>query len=65
MPDTLTHYFLNVTYIMLRLVCLRWRDYPGHDITYGENPCAHSQVEFASDVDQVAEGNYAPKAYHD
>src|SRR3974390_1855852 len=37
----------------------------GPVITYEEKPSAHSQVEFAFDVDQVAEGNYAPKAYHD
>jgi hypothetical protein len=34
-------------------------------ITYEDKPSAHSQVEFAFDVDQVAEGNYASKAYHD
>jgi hypothetical protein len=37
----------------------------GTVITYEENPSAHSKVEFAFDVDQVAEGHYAPKAYHD
>jgi hypothetical protein len=37
----------------------------GPVITYEEDPAAHSRVEFAFDVDQVAEGNYAPKAYHD
>ena len=37
----------------------------GPVITYDEKPSAHSQVEFGFDVDQVAEGNYAPRAYHD
>jgi len=37
----------------------------GHVITYDQKPSAHSQVEFGFDVDQVAEGNYAPRAYHD
>ena len=37
----------------------------GPVITYEDKPSAHLQVEFGFDVDQVAEGNYAPKAYHD
>src|SRR5258707_2557526 len=37
----------------------------GPIVTYGEKPSAHMKVEFGFDVDQVAEGNYAPKAYHD
>ena len=37
----------------------------GPVITYDEKPSAHSQVEFGFDVDQVAEGNYASRAYHD
>ena len=37
----------------------------GPVVTYEESPSAHSRVEFGFDVDQVAEGNYAPKAYHD
>ena len=37
----------------------------GPVIPYDEKPSAHSQVEFGFDVDQVAEGNYAPGAYHD
>lgn len=37
----------------------------GPVITYEDKPSAHSLVEFAFDVDQVAEGHYAPKAYHD
>jgi hypothetical protein len=37
----------------------------GPVITYEDKPSAHLQVEFAFDVDQVAEGHYAPKAYHD
>src|SRR6201988_1636961 len=37
----------------------------GSVVTYGEKPSAHMKVEYGFDVDQVAEGNYAPKAYHD
>ena len=37
----------------------------GPVITYDQKPSAHSQVEFGFDVDQVAEGNYAPHAYHE
>ena len=37
----------------------------GPVVTYEDNPSAHAKVEFAFDVDQVAAGNYAPKAYHD
>ena len=37
----------------------------GSVITYDQKPSAHTQVEFGFDVDQVAEGNYAPHAYHD
>ena len=34
-------------------------------VTYQASPSAHMKVEYGFDVDQVAEGNYAPKAYHD
>ncbi len=34
-------------------------------VTYQANPSAHKKVEFGFDVDQVAEGNYAPNAYHE
>jgi hypothetical protein len=37
----------------------------GQVVTYEEKPSAHMKVEYGFDVDQVAEGNYAPKAYHD
>jgi len=37
----------------------------GSVVTYDQKPSAHSQVEFGFDVDQVAEGNYASRAYHD
>ena len=45
--------------------------YPGLEkkygpvVTYQEKPSAHMKVEYGFDVDQVAQGNYAPKAYHD
>lgn len=37
----------------------------GAVVTYQEKPSAHMKVEYGFDVDQVAEGNYAPKDYHD
>ena len=37
----------------------------GPVVTYEEEPSAHMKVEFGFDVDQVAKGHYAPKAYHD
>jgi hypothetical protein len=37
----------------------------GPIVTYQEKPSAHMKVEYGFDVDQVAEANYAPKAYHD
>lgn len=37
----------------------------GPAVTYEEKPSAHMKVEYGFDVDQVAKGNYAPKAYHD
>jgi hypothetical protein len=37
----------------------------GPVVTYEEKPSAHMKVEFGFDVDQVAKGHYAPKAYHD
>jgi hypothetical protein len=37
----------------------------GEVVTYEDKPPAHMKVEFGFDVDQVAKGHYAPKAYHD
>ena len=37
----------------------------GPVVTYADNPAAHLRVEFAFDVIQVAQGHYAPEAYHD
>jgi hypothetical protein len=37
----------------------------GNDITYAQNPAAHLKTEFGFDVVQVANGHYAPEAYHD
>jgi hypothetical protein len=37
----------------------------GPVVTYEKKPSAHMKVEFGFDVDQVAKGHYAPKAYHD
>jgi hypothetical protein len=37
----------------------------GNVITYADDKVSHLKVEFAFDVSQVAQGNYAPNAYHD
>jgi hypothetical protein len=37
----------------------------GRSVTYAQDPVAHLKVEFSFDVDEVAEGHYAPEAYHD
>jgi hypothetical protein len=37
----------------------------GENVTYAENPSAHLKTEFGFDVLQVANGSYAPDAYHD
>jgi hypothetical protein len=37
----------------------------GNVVTYEQKPIAHSRVEIAFDVLQIARGNYAAQAYHD
>jgi len=37
----------------------------GDTVTYADDKTSHIKVEFAFDVSQVAQGNYAPQAYHD
>ena len=37
----------------------------GNSVTYENSPAAHLSVEFGFDVLQVAQGHYAPEAYHD
>jgi hypothetical protein len=37
----------------------------GADITYEDDPVSHLRTEFSFDVVGVAEGQYAPEAYHD
>jgi hypothetical protein len=37
----------------------------GNLILYENNPAAHLKTEFGFDVLEVAQGHYAPKAYHD
>lgn len=37
----------------------------GKVATYEDSPADHLKVEFSFDVDQVANGHYAPEAYHD
>lgn len=37
----------------------------GNTVTYENSPSAHLKVEFGLDMLQVAQGHYAPEAYHD
>jgi hypothetical protein len=37
----------------------------GDVVTYEQNPLAHVKTEFGFDVLEVAQGRYAPEAYHD
>ena len=37
----------------------------GRLVTYAQDPVAHLRVEFSFDVVEVAQGHYAPDAYHD
>lgn len=37
----------------------------GNVITYEDDPLAHLMTEFGFDVLEIAEGNFAPQAYHD
>jgi len=37
----------------------------GRSVTYAQDPGAHLKVEFSFDVEEVAEGHYAPDAYRD
>ncbi|HYV95915.1 MAG TPA: zinc dependent phospholipase C family protein [Gemmatimonadaceae bacterium] len=37
----------------------------GNTVTFEQKPSAHIQTEFGFDVLQVAQGHYAPQAYHD
>lgn len=37
----------------------------GDIVTYDEDPTAHLKTEYAFDVEEIAQGNYAPGAYHD
>src|SRR5262249_27892442 len=36
----------------------------GGTVTYADDNVSHLKVEFAFDVSQVAQGHYAPEAYH-
>jgi hypothetical protein len=37
----------------------------GRTVTYQDDPTAHLRTEFGFDVIEVAQGHYAPEAYHD
>jgi len=68
---SLAHYFAdNVGHavavnLAVPLTYPRLRAKYGPVMTYDEDPSAHLKVEFGFDVMEVAQGNYAPQAYHD
>jgi hypothetical protein len=37
----------------------------GNDVTYEDDPVSHLRTEFSFDVISIAQGQYAPEAYHD
>lgn len=47
------------------LIYPKLRQKYGSRVTYEDSPSAHLKTEFGFDVVQVANGKYAPKAYHD
>ncbi|MDB5005091.1 MAG: hypothetical protein JWQ34_3316 [Mucilaginibacter sp.] len=53
------------TNLVVPMVYPELKEKYGNVVTYEENPIAHSRVEIAFDVLQVARGNYASQAYHD
>ncbi len=53
------------TNLVVPMVYPKLREKYGKVVTYEEKPIAHSRVEIAFDVLQIARGNYASQAYHD
>jgi hypothetical protein len=53
------------TNLVVPMVYPELKEKYGNVVTYEENPIAHSRVEIAFDVLQIARGNYASQAYHD
>ncbi|MDB5030085.1 MAG: hypothetical protein JWP71_806 [Mucilaginibacter sp.] len=53
------------TNIVVPMVYPKLKEKFGSVVTYEENHIAHSRVEIAFDVLQIARGNYASQAYHD
>jgi hypothetical protein len=68
---SLAHYFADTighavaVNLAVPLTYPRLRAKFGPVMTYDQDPTAHLKVEFGFDVLEVAEGNYAPQAYHD
>lgn len=53
------------TNIVVPMLYPKVREKYGNVVTYEENHAAHSRVEIAFDVLQLARGNYASQAFHD
>ncbi|MBC7400387.1 MAG: zinc dependent phospholipase C family protein [Mucilaginibacter sp.] len=53
------------TNLVVPMVYPELKEKYGNVVTYVEKPIAHSRVEIAFDVLQIARGNYASQAYHD
>jgi tetratricopeptide (TPR) repeat protein len=53
------------TNIVVPMIYPKVREKYGNVVTYEENHAAHSRVEIAFDVLQLARGNYASQAFHD
>lgn len=53
------------TNLVVPMVYPELKEKYGKVVTYEEKPIAHSRVEIAFDVLQIARGNYASQAYHD
>ncbi len=53
------------TNVVVPMVYHKLEEKYGKVVTYVEKPIAHSRVEIAFDVLQIARGNYASQAYHD
>jgi hypothetical protein len=53
------------TNLVVPMVYPKLKEKYGKVVTYEEKPIAHTRVEIAFDVLQIARGNYASQAYHD
>jgi hypothetical protein len=67
----LSHYYADndghtmATNVAVPILYPKLRSKFGGNVTFENKPSAHIQTEFGFDVLQVAQGHYAPQAYHD